>query len=157
GCCKNNVCTPPTAQDCGKGGAACSPCANGDQCLNGACSGCAMNCQQGCCAGNVCIKPPTAQNCGANAGACVACDPVATDTCVNGGCKCGANAPCGAGQQCVNGTCVCNANSCANGCCSNQMCLQPSKMSCGTGGGACVTCDPRFADGCVNGGCSCGG
>ena len=30
-------------------------------------------------------------------------------------------------------------------------------MACGSNGSACATCDPAFADGCANGGCTCGG
>ncbi|WP_224363578.1 hypothetical protein [Hyalangium versicolor] len=46
---------------------------------------------------------------------------------------------------------------CASGCCANGICTSPAFNTCGTGGVACVTCDPRTSNACSpQGACVCG-
>ena len=95
--------------------------------------------------------------CGGNGSTCTACSPISADKCSGGQCLCGAMAPCGPGQRCLSGVCVCDATSCPAGCCAADVCVAPATASsCGTSGAACQACDYKFADGCLNGGCSCG-
>src|SRR5579871_660248 len=171
GCCNGNTCMPSAFGNCGIGGNSCivcdpnlasvctngvcscgmgGACANGQRCANGACACDGMSCPNGCCAGKTC-SAPSAMACGTAGAMCVACDPMTTDSCVAGACKCGMNAPCANGQQCVNGACVCNAASCPSGCCANNACQAGNQNAvCGTGGAACANCGNSQ---CVNGVC----
>lgn len=81
GCCMSGICTTPTFNTCGSGGVSCKVC---DRKTADACS------FQGVC---TCGRGP-------------ACDPRITDRCVLGVCRCGSNAPCGAGLACVSGQCI---------------------------------------------------
>ena len=114
---------------------------------------CASSCPNGCCVANVC-RAPTAMACGTGGAACMSCDNKA-DNCAGGACACGLGSVCGNSQECVAGRCVCSPASCPNGCCSGATCAQPQLMSCGLLGRNCAQCDPKLANGCVNGACAC--
>ena len=162
GCCQGNACEPGDAgAACGVGGAACAACGAADVCLGGACGSCLGICPNGCCSGTSCIAPGAMSRtqCGQPGTACVACDPVRSDSCLNGACACGTGAECPAGLACVGGVCRCNAASCRTGCCSADAgeCLARSFATCGVDGGACRACDPTFANNCSSTGtCACG-
>jgi hypothetical protein len=74
--------------------------------------------------------------------------------------QCGSNgAMC---QDCGSATCsdagVCSgcSTTCA-GCCSGSTCTSPPTLqNCGTGGGACTSCNPQLSDNCNAGFCECG-
>jgi hypothetical protein len=70
---------------------------------------------------------------------------------------CGGGCP--AGLDCVAGRCICQLGGSCAGCCRDDVtCIQqPSAGACGVGGAACKACDPRVADTCQRGQCSCGG
>jgi hypothetical protein len=52
---------------------------------------------------------------------------------------------------------ACDAQSCPQGCCQNGACVtELTATVCGQGGQACGVCDPNVADGCGDGGCTCG-
>jgi hypothetical protein len=118
GCCMGGVCATSTFNTCGTGGIACVMC-----------------------------DPRVSNNC-ASAGFCAcgqgpACDPLATDRCTNGQCRCGTNGPCGFGQECVAGRCECTPTSCG-GCCFSNICAPGNNNSaCGRGGTACVSCSRK--------------
>ncbi len=115
GCCMGGVCTTSTFNTCGSGGVSCVMC---DPHVSNTCA------PAGFCA---CGQGP-------------ACDPRATDQCVNGQCRCGPTGPCGAGLECVAGSCQCTPNSCS-GCCASNLCQPGNTASaCGQGGGACMDC-----------------
>ena len=65
----------------------------------------ATTCPFGCCNGNVCVEGDLSA-CGAGGGACNACDTTSTDQCVEGSCRCGADAPCPTGYRCQEGACA---------------------------------------------------
>lgn len=124
-----------SASTCGVGGVACSACATGESCSNGACT-CGGSMCNGCCgSGNTCVSPASNAQCGANGAACTAC---------------------AADQECdAQGQCVCDAHTCPNGCCdSNQHCVtSTSNSQCGTGGASCQTC--AQGQECSAGACVC--
>jgi hypothetical protein len=116
GCCVQGQCTERSFQTCGVGGVACATC---DPVLADTCD-----------SRGVCV-------CGANP----ACSGPGVDRCVNGQCRCGTGAACGAGQECVDGTCRCTTSSCS-GCCSGNLCMAGNTQNaCGKGGQACVRCN----------------
>ncbi|HLT30796.1 MAG TPA: hypothetical protein VK013_12185, partial [Myxococcaceae bacterium] len=65
----------------------------------------ATTCPFGCCDGNVCIEGDV-EACGSGGGACKACDNTSSDACIEGACRCGADAPCPAGYRCEGGACA---------------------------------------------------
>src|SRR5207237_152718 len=117
-----------------------------------------QSCPGGCCANGTCITNRTNSQCGANGAACVSCP--ANEVCNAGSaCQCGAGATCASGQRCTGTACVCDGQSCPNGCCDTNNVCQPGTAFgvCGTGGAACVACDPVRANGCASTGrCQCG-
>lgn len=116
--------TTPTAQACGKNGAACVSC---DPVMANACS------SAGACA------------CGARAPCSAA---LGADRCENGECRCGTAPACAAGQECVAQTCQCTPTSCPGGCCQANTCVTaPSSSACGTGGRACLDCGGSACNG----------
>ena len=159
GCCAGSLCLSGSADAaCGAAGVVCEPCATPATCSDGACSNCdSASCAGGCCTGSTCHES-SMSFCGVDAVPCAFCDALRADTCAaSGGCKCGTEAPCGAGQRCGSGSCVCDATSCPNGCCVGDGCYSPSLQQCGTAGGACVGCAPYLADNCAaTGRCQCG-
>lgn|SRR5215831_2265811 len=119
-------------------------------------NGCdASNCSAGCCEGSVC-RDSSVSSCGTLGSACIACDLDKADNCATGQCRCGTQAPCGAGQHCVGGLCRCDSASCPTGCCNGATCTVSSFSTCGSSGAACVACDGQRADNCSNGQCRCG-
>lgn len=89
--------------------------------------------------------------CGASGFFCVACNPLSSDNCLEGGCRCGDRPPCEADQLCFQGACICSAINCF-GCCNGNRCVAPNARSaraCGGGAAQCVSCPP--ADTCANG------
>lgn len=108
-------------------------------------------CPDGCCANGVCVK--NAINlCGTGAGTCSACDPVASDRCDRGACRCGSGPECAAGQTCTNGGCRCDPSTCPGGCCDGNTCLPGNTdAQCGAGGSACSAC--TTGPGCDGGVC----
>src|SRR5690606_34858569 len=65
----------------------------------------ATTCPFGCCDGNVCIEGDV-EACGSGGGACKACDNTSSDACIEGACRCGADAPCPVGYRCEGGACA---------------------------------------------------
>jgi hypothetical protein len=116
GCCMSGICTTSTFNTCGTGGVACKAC---DRDTTDTCS------SEGAC---TCGQGP-------------ACDPRIANRCVAGACRCGNNAPCGAGLVCESGQCVCNATSCS-GCCSSSTVCEPgnARDKCGKDGAVCKKC-----------------
>ncbi|MGI9254852.1 MAG: NHL repeat-containing protein, partial [Thermomicrobiales bacterium] len=127
GCCAGDVCRGGTISEmCGKGGEACDQCKKGSTCRSQVCKPC-----DGCIDDETCKGGDAEDACGVNGVACAVCSG-ATDSCVNGACRCGAGAACsGATPECVNGACVecatdsnCPASEyCVLGVC--QTCPQP--------------------------------
>jgi hypothetical protein len=128
-------------------------CANGGQCVNNTCQGCAQTCLNGCCNGNTC-EMPSVMSCGTGGAACLPCNGTLADGCTDGGCTCGGKAPCTAGQRCANGACVCDQNSCANGCCFGAACFPGVNCNtCLSFGKTCGQNTDCCSDNCVNGRC----
>lgn len=127
-----------TVLACGSGGAQCTPCNLGEQCVNGACvmTACGPQSCNGCCLQGVCV-PPSSQSgfaCGASGAMCMQCPQ---------------------GSSCVNGSC--QMSSCAstcNGCCdaSGQCRGGGNVLACGSGGAMCQLC-PQGSS-CSNGACT---
>jgi hypothetical protein len=174
GCCQNSTCqngSVPAA--CGINGAACTvcgitadtctaagacrcglnnPCAAGQQCVGGVCQCNGTSCPGGCCLSNQC-NPSSFATCGLGGIGCTDCSSgITADNCTNGGCRCGLNNPCAAGQQCVSGSCQCNGTSCSTGCCSGNAC-QPGNAvgACGTMGNGCANCTTITGEICTTG------
>ena len=64
----------------------------------------ATTCPSGCCDGNTCVQGSFG-SCGTAGGACAACPAETSDRCVEGGCRCGPDAPCPDGYACEAGRC----------------------------------------------------
>ncbi len=181
GCCSGDVCLPPTYPTCGSApGGACSKCngstadqctagqctcgtaaacAPGQNCVGGACVCNGSSCPGGCCSdGGVCTTPPGVSACGLGGDSCTSCDPVFSNDCSSGKCKCGTDVPCAVGQRCLGNSCVCDGTSCSGGCCtSSHDCVSPPSMtSCGLNGNSCTACNPMTANACAGGACRCG-
>lgn len=127
GCTSALGCQPgDTVLACGSGGAQCTTCGLGEQCVDGACEATACGPQSctGCCVQGACV-PPTAQSaftCGANGAVCMQCPQ---------------------GSSCVNG--ACQTSTCAStcsGCCdaTGQCRGGNNAFACGTGGATCSLC-----------------
>lgn len=158
GCCSDSTCLPGDQEgSCGSGGADCAPCPDSESCTDGVCSSCtAESCASGCCSGAICSPAETA-TCGVDGTACLFCDPLVSDSCDSGECRCGSEPPCDVGLHCVEESCDCDATSCSIGCCASGLCQERSSESCGLDGAECVTCDPQAADTCdLAGACRCG-
>lgn len=80
-------------------------------------------------------------------GACnKGCNPLSSDRCVDGTCRCGASAQeCSSGQDCQGARCVCIPGGRCIGCCDNDTCIligaSQSATRCGQGGEACRSCE----------------
>jgi hypothetical protein len=154
----SNGCLPNGTCGCGSGpacraGLECSSATNSCVCTS-------RSCPAGCCDANGC-QPRTVSTCGIDGGVCLDCRSFTTDVCsASGNCQCGSrDGGCAVGQHCVNGQCVCDSQSCSSGCCTSLgTCVSPSLTACGPvgTGAACPPCDPRRADGCRGGRCTCG-
>ncbi|SEM33617.1 hypothetical protein SAMN05444354_11536 [Stigmatella aurantiaca] len=115
GCCMNGYCTRSTFQTCGTGGISCTSC---NPATANACS------EDGFCA----------------CGSAPACDPIASDRCDKGKCRCGGKDACPSGLQCVGGQCQCTPESCS-GCCDGNTCVPGNQREkCGSGGQGCRSC-----------------
>jgi hypothetical protein len=124
GCCMNGHCTRSTFQTCGTGGISCTSCnpSTADACAQGGFCAC---------------------------GSSPACDPIASDRCDKGRCRCGTKEACAQGLQCVGGQCQCTPSSCS-GCCDGNTCVPGNQRDrCGTGGQGCRNC---FVQQCMAGG-----
>jgi hypothetical protein len=90
GCCIGGVCATGTdLSSCGTGGNACTPCTQGQSCLNGACitlSQCGPTLCAGCCQNDVCFVGSDDSACGSGGGPCQNCAD-AGDTCVGAACS----------------------------------------------------------------------
>jgi hypothetical protein len=77
GCCVGGVCSTGTApSSCGMGGNACTQCAQGQSCVNGACvtlSQCGPTLCAGCCQNDVCFVGSNNATCGTGGGPCQNC------------------------------------------------------------------------------------
>ncbi len=125
GCCDKGVCvTPPTAQKCGKAGAACTSCSSSQACSDGKCVCNAASCPDGCCFNNSCAPGTELGACGTGGAACQAC--TGNDVCANGICSA-----------------ACSAATCTSGCCNGQSCNfggATDVTACGIGGAPCQAC-----------------
>ncbi|MEZ4338152.1 MAG: hypothetical protein R3B82_16145 [Sandaracinaceae bacterium] len=157
GCCDADRCRAGDASSaCGAGGQACETCSG--PCVAGVCAGdCdATICPDGCCSGATC-NPMSTDSCGIGGERCEPCVAGSADACVNGECRCGADAACAGGQRCVAGLCICDDTSCPFGCCDGVECRVRGAATCGVAGSTCVACHPDLADNCSSAGtCQCG-
>ena len=144
-------------------GSACQSgvCADGQRCVEGACTCDATTCPTGCCHTGACFPGTSDDHCGGGGASCGDClaeskacsgDQVCiscTPQCE--GKSCGAENGCGgtcsggncpAGQLCEGGHCVCNAGSCENGCCgADSTCKGGNDDAfCGNDGALCSSC-----------------
>lgn len=147
-----DTCTNTGACACGSG----AVCGDGQRCIGGGCRCDSTSCPGGCCAGATCHAPPELDFCGTLGEVCEVCNDVYADNCGDGDCHCGPDDRCNAHQVCTGGECRCTATSCPTGCCADDECMIEDPRSCGSGGGACVTCDPIRSDRCIDGTCRCG-
>jgi hypothetical protein len=157
GCCPNGGCCQSPANQCNGAGLCCAPNCGGRECgtdgcgNSGTCGSCrngqTCNTQTGQCQGGQTCSPQNCPNgcCDDNGD----CQPGTTvQACGTGGEVC---AVCLHGQTCngPNGQCegqpTCDPESCPQGCCDTfaGTCQPGNNASfCGTGGAACVTCQP---------------
>lgn len=139
GCCKGDKCMSGSAKDgCGSNGIQCIQCASTQKCGSNKSCECDSSACAGCCDGTsqTCKSGNDSMTCGKSGGACKMCD---------------------AGQVCKDGICTkgekCSSSNCATGCCDGDTCKTGDTPSfCGTGGGACKTCQSSFK--CVSGVCN---
>lgn len=153
------ACDALSADNCGDGACRCGnnkACAAGRQCVAGVCECNSTSCPDGCCRGGFCEAGQATEACGSGGALCQDCG-FRGEACGAGGCVCGSGPACGDGQRCSGGTCICDATSCPGGCCASGACQAPSLTQCGTGGEACLTCNPTRANACnASGDCACG-
>lgn len=89
------------------------------------------------------------------------CNPLTSDRCVDGTCRCGASPQeCPSGLNCQGEICVCVPGGRCNGCCENDTCIpigaSQSATLCGQGGEACTSCETNQVcrvDSCSSGSC----
>ena len=149
--CVNSATDRANCGACGK------VCAASESCQGGACTCDGALCP-GCCAGGVCQAGTSNGQCGARGVACVTCDNLKTNSCVDGVCKCGVFAACGAneqccGDQCVNVTTVQNCGTCGKVCPGLQ--TPNSNVTCQSGATCTFSCqgDAYDVDGNPANGC----
>jgi hypothetical protein len=97
--------TPAADSGPADGGGCPEGCADGLDCVNGACRCIVDGSCRGCCAGPaVCVQSTTIEQCGADGQACTECER--SGSCVGGSCACSdgfgpLHGPCSVGEECV--------------------------------------------------------
>ncbi len=155
GCCARGICSPASMQTsftCGSGGAMCSQCPRGQQCVNGACQAQAcdsVSCATGCCAIGRCLEPRNQSQ----------------FTCGTLGAMC---SPCPGGGACRGGMCVPPTtlpdggvpglpagSACTGSACGAGFCIEESQFGFNTGfpGGYCVATCGAGQPPCTSGVC----